>query len=104
MHHHILLKDIKTGENIFYNKDFVGNVDDPKDYMKRLSDNHKHFTAGLLKYADEITAVFGQSPETFKRLKPGFEAPIYKTWDFSNRTALVRVPKSTLEMTRFIID
>ena len=100
MHHHILLRDIKTGENIFYNKEFKGNVNDPATYMQRLSQNHKYFIAGLLKYADEITAVFAQHPESFKRLKPGYEAPIYKTWDFSNRTALVRVPKSTLEMTR----
>ena len=101
LHHHILLRDIKTGENVFYNKDYKGDVDDPKEWNNKISDTMKHGIAGLLKYADDITAVFAGNKETFERLKPGFEAPIFKAWDFSNRTALVRVPKSTLNMTRF---
>jgi glutamine synthetase len=101
LHHHILLRDVKTGENVFYNKDFKGNVDDPKQCVGKLSDICRHGIAGLLKYADDITAVFASHKETFERLKPGFEAPIFKAWDFSNRTALVRVPKSSLDMTRF---
>lgn len=101
LHHHILLRDVKTGENVFYNKDFTGNIDDPTKCAGKLSDICKHGIAGLLKYADDITAVFASHKETFERLKPGFEAPIFKAWDFSNRTALVRVPKSSLDMTRF---
>ncbi|MCQ2817574.1 MAG: glutamine synthetase family protein [archaeon] len=101
LHHHILLRDVKTGENVFYNKDFKGNVDDPKECGGKLSDICRHGIAGLLKYADDITAVFAGNKETFERLKPGFEAPIFRAWDFSNRTALVRVPKSSLDMTRF---
>lgn len=54
----------------------------------------------MIKYADDITAVFASHPETFARLKSGYEAPIFKAWDFSNRTALIRVPKSSLSMTR----
>lgn len=101
LHHHILLKDIKTGENVFYNPNFKGDIGNPADNMQRLSEVCKYSIAGLLKYADDITAVFAASPETFIRLQPGFEAPINKAWDFSNRTALVRVPKSDLNMTRF---
>ncbi|KAL3919116.1 MAG: hypothetical protein SGILL_003917 [Bacillariaceae sp.] len=40
------------------------------------------------------------SPETFVRLQPGFEAPNLKTWGFSNRTALVRVPMASVDSTR----
>ena len=101
LHHHILLRDIKTGDNVFMNKDFNGSLDNPADNSKRVSELCKHGIAGLLKYADDITAVFASSLETFARLKPGFEAPIFKAWDFSNRTALVRVPKTSIDMTRF---
>lgn len=101
LHHHILLRDVKTGANMFMNTDFHGKVDNPADNMQRLSELAKQGIAGLLKYADDITAVFASSPETFERLKPGFEAPIFKAWDFSNRTALVRVPKCGIDMTRF---
>lgn len=101
LHHHVLLRDIKTGENVFMNKDFNGSMDNPADNIKRVSEQCKQGIAGLLKYADDITAVFASSPESFARLKPGFEAPIFKAWDFSNRTALVRVPKCGIDMTRF---
>lgn len=100
MHHHIMLRDIKTGENLFMNKGFKGSLDNPADNHQRLSELAKYFIAGLLKYADDITAVFAASRETFERLRPGFEAPIFKSWDFSNRTSLVRVPKTSIEMTR----
>lgn len=101
LHHHILLRDLKTGENVFMNGDFKGSVDNPADNMKRLSELCKYGIAGLLKYADDITAVFASHKESFERLKPGFEAPIFRAWDFANRTALVRVPKSGIDMTRF---
>jgi len=101
LHHHILLKDIKTGENVFYNRDFKGDLNNPADNIHRLSDVCKYAIAGLLKYADDITAVFAASHETFVRLQPGFEAPMNKAWDFFNRTVLVRIPTSGLNMTRF---
>lgn len=101
LHHHILLRDLKTGANVFMNPDFKGDEKNPNDFIQKLSEPCKQGISGLLKYADDITAAFASSPETFIRLKPGFEAPIFKAWDFSNRTALVRVPKSDLKMTRF---
>ena len=98
LHHHILFRDIKTGENMFANS--ATDIDtNNKETM--LSDTCKQGIAGLLKYADEITAVFAGSKETFARLKPGFEAPIFKAWGFSNRTALVRVPNTGHDLRRF---
>lgn len=95
LHHHIMFKKLGTEENVFLNPKAQD-----KDQESRLSDTCKHGIAGLLKYAAEITAVFASSKESFTRLQPGFEAPSQTAWDFSNRTALVRVPQ-TSKMTRF---
>jgi glutamine synthetase len=48
--------------------------------------------AGLLRHAAEITAVTNQLVNSYKRLVPGFEAPVHVSWARNNRSALVRVP------------
>ncbi len=57
-----------------------------------LSDIAKKYIAGLLKHAPEITAVTNQWVTSYKRLVPGYEAPVYISWARRNRSALVRVP------------
>ncbi len=57
-----------------------------------LSDEGKCYIAGLLKHAREITAVTNQWINSYKRLVPGYEAPVYICWARRNRSALVRVP------------
>jgi glutamine synthetase len=57
-----------------------------------LSDEGKYYVAGLLKHAREITAVTNQWINSYKRLVPGYEAPVYICWARRNRSALVRVP------------
>jgi len=57
-----------------------------------LSDNAKSYIAGLLKHASEISCVFAQWVNSYKRLVPGYEAPVYKAWSRRNRSALIRVP------------
>ncbi len=57
-----------------------------------LSDEAKCYIAGLLKHAAEITAVTNQWVNSYKRLVPGYEAPVYISWARRNRSALVRVP------------
>lgn len=57
-----------------------------------LSDDGKYYVAGLLKHAREITAVTNQWINSYKRLVPGYEAPVYICWARRNRSALVRVP------------
>jgi len=57
-----------------------------------LSDDAKCYIAGLLKHAPEITAVTNQWINSYKRLVPGYEAPVYICWARRNRSALVRVP------------
>jgi glutamine synthetase len=57
-----------------------------------LSEVAKQFTAGLLRHAPEITSVTNQWINSYKRLVPGYEAPVYITWARRNRSTLVRVP------------
>ncbi len=80
MHTHQSL--FKEGRNVFYDAD--------DEY--HLSDLAKHYLAGLLKHAREITAICNPTVNSFKRLVPGYEAPVYVAWSQRNRSALIRVP------------
>jgi glutamine synthetase len=80
MHVHQSLS--KDGKNAFYD------ADDP--YF--LSPTAKSFIAGQLKHAREISPLFAQWVNSYKRLVPGFEAPVYLAWSRRNRSALIRVP------------
>ncbi len=65
---------------------------DSKDKY-HLSKMAKHYVAGLLKHAPEITAVNNQWVNSYKRLVPGYEAPVYLSWARRNRADLIRVPE-----------
>jgi glutamine synthetase len=80
MHTHQSL--FKEGRNAFF---------DPNDQYY-LSEIAKSFIAGQLKHAREISALFAQWVNSYKRLVPGYEAPVYVAWSRRNRSALVRVP------------
>ncbi len=80
MHTHQSL--FKNNKNAFF---------DPKDKY-HLSKDAKAYTAGLLKHIREITLVLNQWVNSYKRLVPGYEAPVYICWARRNRSALVRVP------------
>jgi glutamine synthetase len=80
MHTHQSL--FASGRNAFY---------DTEDQYY-LSDVGKAFIAGQLKHAREICSVFAQWVNSYKRLVPGYEAPVYCAWSRRNRSALVRVP------------
>ena len=58
-----------------------------------LSKEGKYYIAGLLKHAPEITSVTSQWINSYKRLVPGYEAPVYLSWAQRNRSDLVRVPE-----------
>lgn len=57
-----------------------------------LSQKAKSYIAGILKHAPEITLICNQWVNSYKRLVPGYEAPVYICWARKNRSALVRVP------------
>jgi glutamine synthetase len=80
MHTHMSL--FEGEENAFYD------AGDPY----KLSKSGKGFIAGLLRHAREIAAITNQTVNSYKRLIPGFEAPVYVSWARNNRSALVRVP------------
>jgi len=81
MHFHIQLR--KGGENIFYKK---GNYAD-------LSDEALYFIGGILKHGRSLTAFTNPSTNSFKRLLPGFEAPVKLFFGLANRSATIRIPK-----------
>jgi glutamine synthetase len=81
MHTHQSL--FKGGRNVFFS---------PTDPYY-LSDIAKHFIAGQLFYAKEMCAIFAQWVNSYKRLIPGYEAPVYIAWSRRNRSALIRVPE-----------
>jgi glutamine synthetase len=70
------------GKNEFYD------ANDPN----HLSKIAKCYIAGLLKHAGEMSSILAQWVNSYKRLVPGFEAPVYIAWSQRNRSALVRVP------------
>ncbi len=77
-------------------------ADADQDYG--LSKTAKHFIAGVLNYSKDITAVTNQWVNSYKRLVPGYEAPVNISWARNNRSALVRIPVAKLgnsEATRF---
>jgi len=65
---------------------------DPNDKY-HLSKVAKCYIAGLLKHAPEITALTSQWVNSYKRLLPGYEAPVYLSWARRNRADLIRVPE-----------
>src|SRR6476659_9272610 len=73
---------------------FIGDSNafhDPDDRWY-LSDVAKSFIAGQLRHAREISLLFAQWVNSYKRLVPGYEAPVYVAWSQRNRSALIRVP------------
>jgi glutamine synthetase len=63
-----------------------------KDDQYGLSEEGKSYIAGILKHAREMAAVTNQWVNSYKRLVPGYEAPVYVSWARRNRSAMVRVP------------
>jgi glutamine synthetase len=64
---------------------------DQKDEF-HLSKTAKSYIAGILKHSKEITSITSQWVNSYKRLVPGYEAPVYISWALRNRSTLVRIP------------
>lgn len=82
MHVHQSL--FKDGDNAFYN---------PDDELG-LSDIAYHYIGGILKHAPAIAAITNPTINSYKRLVPGYEAPVYISYSGKNRSALVRIPSA----------
>jgi len=87
MHVHQSIADTKTGENLF--------ADESDPYG--LSDLARRFIAGQLKHARAMSAILAPLVNSYKRLVPGYEAPVYISWARVNRSALIRIPRAPVK-------
>ncbi|MDN4523361.1 type I glutamate--ammonia ligase [Fictibacillus fluitans] len=81
---HANMSLFKDGENSFYNA----------STETGLSETAMQFLAGILKHAQDFTAVTNPTVNSYKRLVPGYEAPCYVAWSMQNRSPLIRIPAS----------
>lgn len=82
-HTNISLKDL-NGKNVFY--------DPEKEFS--LSDIARYFIGGIFEHIEAITAITNPLVNSYKRIVPGFEAPVYISWASINRSALIRIPQA----------
>ncbi len=82
MHVHLSLQDAAQKSNLFY--------DEAKPDF--LSDTARHFIAGLIDHAQGLAGITNPTINSYKRLVPGWEAPVYVSWGFGNRSSLLRIP------------
>lgn len=83
MHVHMSLWSADGSKNLMY---------DPSDPYAELSQVGRYAAGGLLKHARALSAIVSPTVNSYRRLIPGFEAPVYLAWSKSNRSAVVRVP------------
>ncbi|RLI31125.1 type I glutamate--ammonia ligase [Candidatus Bathyarchaeota archaeon] len=81
MHVHVSIW--KNEKNLFY---------DPNDEYAELSQLARYFGGGLLEHACSLAAIVAPTTSSYRRLVPGFEAPVYVAWSRSNRSACLRIP------------
>ncbi|MCR5485650.1 MAG: type I glutamate--ammonia ligase [Clostridiales bacterium] len=80
---HTNMSLFKDGKNAFY---------DESNKENGLSETAYHFIAGLMKHIKPMTIVLNPLVNSYKRLVPGYEAPVYIAWSAKNRSPLIRVP------------
>ncbi|MDE5910445.1 MAG: type I glutamate--ammonia ligase [Lachnospiraceae bacterium] len=87
---HINMSLSKDGKNIFH---------DPSDKLG-LSQEAYYFIGGIIRHMKGMTAITNPLVNSYKRLVPGYEAPVYIAWSATNRSPLIRIPASRGEGTR----
>ncbi len=87
---HINMSLFKDGKNVFYDE----------NGERGLSTLAYQFIAGLLLHVKGFTVLTNPLVNSYKRLVPGYEAPCYRAWSASNRSALIRIPASRGQATR----
>ena len=90
MHCNISLFDIKKGKNAFYSEDSA----------YQLSKEALYTIGAILENVKDFTAITNPTVNSYKRLVPGYEAPVYIAWSLANRSALIRVPAKRGNATR----
>jgi len=87
---HINMSLSRDGKNVF---------DDPNDELG-LSKEAYYFIGGIIKHMKGMTAITNPLVNSYKRLVPGYEAPVYIAWSATNRSPLIRIPAARGEGTR----
>lgn len=87
---HINMTLLKDGKNVF---------SDPEDSLG-LSREAYYFIGGLMRHMKGMAAITNPLVNSYKRLVPGFEAPVYIAWSTTNRSSLIRIPAERGEHTR----
>lgn len=85
--------------NLSLSRDGVNVFPDPED-PKGLSREAYYFIGGIMKHIKAITFITNPTVNSYKRLVPGYEAPVYIAWSAKNRTPLIRIPASDPASTR----
>lgn len=80
---HIHISIWRNDENLFY---------DPNDEYANISQFARYFIGGLIEHGRVLSAVTSPTVNSYKRLVPGYEAPVYLVWGKSNRSAAIRIP------------
>ena len=83
MHTHQSLADKNTGHNLFHGEGTYN-----------LSEVARSYLAGIIKHIRPLSAVMSPTVNSYKRLVPGYEAPVYVAWGQRNRSALIRIPRA----------
>lgn len=87
MHVHQSLADLESGKNRM--------VDETGTSPYGLSELAQQFVAGQLAHARALAAIVAPTVNSYRRLVPGYEAPVYVSWARNNRSALIRIPRTT---------
>lgn len=83
MHVNVSVWKMDGKRNLFY---------DPADTYAELSQSGRYFVGGILEHASSLCAIVAPTINSYQRLIPGFEAPVYVGWARGNRSAIIRVP------------
>ncbi len=93
----------KAGNGMHMNQSLFQGEDNifwDEEKPNQLSENALYYIGGLLKHAKAITAITNPTVNSYKRLVPGYEAPVYIAWSTQNRSPLVRIPAKRGTSTR----
>jgi glutamine synthetase len=83
MHVNVSVWEADGKKNLFY---------DPNDSYAELSQTGRYFVGGILEHAPSLSAIVAPTINSYRRLIPGYEAPVYVGWARGNRSAIIRVP------------
>ena len=84
MHIHLSIWDRGFSKNLFY---------DPSDEYASLSQLARYFIGGLIEHARSLSAIVSPTVNSYRRLVPGYEAPVHLAWSKGNRSAAIRIPQ-----------